>query len=374
MKLPGFVGPFAETRSRTFDAEDTINFYYEPGDAGSPRSRAALYGTPGVRLYSWFPVGESPLRGLFSQDGRAFGVSGTTFGEIPDGGGAVTHTGTVAGTSDPVSFASNGTGGNQVFLTAGGEGYIFNTSTNTLAIISDVDFPANAIQTAYIDGYFLVLKEDSRQFNISALLDGTDWDPLDIYERSEGSDNFVSMVQNQREVWFLGTKTSEVWVDTGDALTPFQPIPGVFLQQGCLAPFSAMRCDNTILWMGQNEQGQASVYRANGYTPERISTFPVEQYLSGSDELESTMAFTFQLRGHLFYGLYVSDLDTTLLYDLGTGQWTKWAWWQVTTATWTPHVTNSACHAFSQILVGDRQSRAVYNLDFAAYDDELAGT
>ncbi len=369
MKLPGFCAAFDTTRSRTFNTEDTINLYVEGGSPGAtPKTRAALYGTPGVAPYAWWEA-QSPTRGLFSQDWRAYGVSGTLFGEIPDGGGLVIHTGTVAGTDEPTSWGSNGTAGFQVFFAAGGKGYVFATDSNTLAEITDGEFPDDVIMMTYFEGYTVALVRNSRQFNISALEDALDWDGLDVYERNIGSDNFLAMVQNHRELWFFGSLTTLVYTNTGDASTPLQPIPGVLIQQGILAPFSAQRLDNAIAWLGQDEDGRGVVYRSNGYSPDRISTHAVEHYLSQSADLSLAEGITFQDQGHLFYALYVPDLDATLTYDASQGTWTKRAWWQPATAEWTPHVMRNAASAFGEILVGDRQSGTVYSLSIDQLED-----
>ena len=83
-------------------------------------------------------------------------------------------------------------------------------------------------------------KTDSRTFAFSDLEDGTVWAALDVNERSEASDNIVAMVRSHREIWLLGSQTSEVWFDQGDPLNPFAPIQGVFVEQGCAAPYSGI--------------------------------------------------------------------------------------------------------------------------------------
>lgn len=372
-RLPGFVGPFDTTRSRTFNDEDTINLYVEGGNAGTPKTKAVLYGTPGAVPYAWFTAAESPTRGLFSQDGRAFGVSGAEFGEILEGGGSVFNAGTVADDTLPVSFSSNGTIGFQITIISGGLGYVFALDANTLTQITDIDFPADVTQTAFFEGYTVVLVGGTRQFNISALGDSLDWDGLDIYERNIGSDNFLAMVQNHRELWFFGTRTSLVYTNTGNASTPLQPIPGVLIQQGILAPWSAKRVDNAIAWLGQDEQGHAVVYLANGYSPSRISTYAVEHYLADSDDLTVAEGITFQIQGHLFYALYVPDLPQTLVYDLSQQTWTKMALWNSTTVEWEPHIMRNGTAAFSTVLVGARQSATVYELSMDAFDDWIVG-
>ncbi len=370
MELPGFVGPSHTLASPLADVERTINFFTERTEPGNGKTPAYLRGTPGLRPS--LSCGDTPLRGIFYQDGRGFAVAGERFVELFENGLVINH-GPVNDDGLPASFASNGSAGEQVLCIAGGLGYIFDLGTNTLSAALGGDFPANVKMCAFMDGYFLVLVANTRRFQISALEDGTSWDALDVAERSEGSDNIVSMIRNHREIWFLGSQTTEVWYDNGDPLFPFAPIQGVFLETGSAAPFCAVRADNTVLWLDRDERGDAIVRRANGYTPERISTYAVERALqSASDQnIDLAVAFAEQTQGHLFYWLYVPELETTWVYDVAEGLWHERALWNATACVWEPHV--AVCHAFGwgKHLVGDRLSDQVYELSLTYYDDQI---
>lgn len=369
MEIPGFVGPSNTLASPLSDVERTVNLFTERTEPGNATTAAYLRGTPGVVPYA--SCGDSPLRALFAQDGRSFAVAGSRFVEINTSTGAVTNYGPVALDSRPASLASNGSAGNQVLIVSGGSGYIFDLGTNVLSAALGADFPADALMCAFMDGYFLVLIRDSRRFQISALEDGTSWDALDVAERSEGSDNIISMIRSHREIWFLGSQTSEVWYDNGDPLFPFAPIQGVFLETGSAAPFSAVRADNTIVWLDRDERGAGVVRKADGYTPTRISTYAVELALETSADLSVAVAFAEQTQGHLFVWLLIPDLDTTWVFDVAEGLWHERALWNPTACVFEPHV--ACCHAFAggRHLVGDRQSDTVYDLTLTAYADEV---
>ena len=94
------------------------------------------------------------------------------------------------------SICSNGTAGSQLFITNGDLGYIFDLSANTLTQIVDPGFPSRARMGEFMDGYFFVLVTETRRFQISALEDGTTWDPLDVAERSEASDDISGIKRN----------------------------------------------------------------------------------------------------------------------------------------------------------------------------------
>jgi hypothetical protein len=44
-----------------------------------------------------------------------------------------------------------------------------------------------------------------------------------------------------REAWLIGTQTTEVWYNAGNAQFSFAELPGVFIEHGCVAPYSIAR-------------------------------------------------------------------------------------------------------------------------------------
>jgi hypothetical protein len=62
-------------------------------------------------------------------------------------------------------------------MLANGLGYIYNFTTNVFSQITDANFPANAEQATYLDGYFIVSNSTMGIF-VSALYDGLTWPAL----------------------------------------------------------------------------------------------------------------------------------------------------------------------------------------------------
>ncbi len=370
MELPGFVGPSHTLTSPLADVERTINLFTERTEPGNAKTPAYLRGTPGIRPY--VATSGDRIRAEFAQDGRSWVVSGTQLVEILADESTVSY-GPLADNGAPASIASNGTAGHQLLIVAGGFGYVFDLLANTLSAALTGDFPANARMVAFMDGYFLVLVFGTRRFQISGLEDGTSWDALDVAERSEGSDDIVTLIRNHREIWLMGTQTSEVWYDTGDSLFPFAPISGVFVETGSAAAFGVTRAENTLVWLDRDERGAGIVRKATGYTPERISTYAVELALSAVLDLSVAQAFAEQTEGHLFYWLYVPGLATTWVYDVTEGLWHERAIWDAVGCRWVPHVACCHCFVYGRHLVGDRQSGQVYHLSPAYLDDRVVG-
>lgn len=369
MRVEGFVGPTNVSRSRTFDAEDTINLFPILRDAAAPKSGGWLSHTPGLTAYLKFDTG--PVRGLFSQDNRLFAVAGAGFYEL-FGNRTALQRGTVRVDANPAQICTNGVAGSQMFMTSGGLGYTYDMETGGFLQITDTDFPFPAIFANYTDGYFVTLKANSTQFQISALLDGDDWNGLDIAQVNESSDNKVALAVVHRNLWLFGTKQTEIWTNIGTLNFPFAPIPGAPMDLGIIAPYSVAVVDNAPFWLGGDARGSGVVYRATGYTTaEKVSTFAVDHYLQSLDRIDDAVGWTYQQGGHIFYCLYLPHADSTLVYDVATGLWHKRAIWDPTDLVWLPHRARCHTFCFGRHFVGDRLSGTVYTYDLDVYEDTV---
>lgn len=369
MILQGFVGPTNRMAGTVQDAEDTYNFCIESTQPGVGKSPKALVGTPCIEPFAEGPD-EIRVNGVFAQNGRSFAVFGEFFCEVSEMA-IVTNYGSVGNDSLPVSMVSNGSAGNQILIISNELGFIFDIITNTLTQITDPDFPAGVGQCEFMDGYFFVLIKNTRRFQISALEDGTSWDALDVAEVSEASDNIVAMKRNHREIWFLGNQTSEVWYDNGDALFPFAPIQGVFVECGCASAFGVTRADNTLFWMGLDERGNGVIWKADGYTPVRVSTYAIETFIEQTAIIEQTSAFAMSTRGHLFVWFFIPDIHGVPVYDAAEGLWHKRSLWDSTTVSWTPNLVNSHMFAFGKHLMGSPSGNWIYEMSWDFYADVL---
>jgi hypothetical protein len=105
-----------------------------------------------------------------------------------------------------------------------------------------------------------------------------------------------------------------------------------------------------------------------GYEYIRLSTHAVENSLVGYD-VSDARAWTFQIEGHEFYVITFPQIDLTWVYDLTTGQWFKWLYWESDTATYHRHRANCGIAFANKNLVGDWQNGKIYSLDFDTFTD-----
>ena len=369
--VPGFRGPTNQLSAQLIDPERTINIFQENTAPGVTRVPQAFVGTPGLR--PWTVLGAAPVRALFQQDRRAWAVGGGNVFEIFNPPSSALRA-SIASDEYLASICSNGTAGNQLLIVSGLHAYVYDLGANTVNGIDTGDLPKPRM-CDFMDGYGIVSQWESRTFQISALEDFSSWDALDVFERSEGSDNIQSLIRKNREVWVLGTKTSEVWYDSGDALTPFQPIQGTFIEHGSAAPFSVQRFGNTLAWLSQAETGQGEVVLANGYQPQQVTSYAIANFiksgaLAADGDLRLAKGWSYQEDGHSFYLLVLPSATASYGFDITMpGLWHERARW--TGSNYIAHVVQTHMAFAGRHLVGDRFSGAIYDQSRSYFNEQI---
>lgn len=392
MKLQGFVGPAYTLKSVNVDGQRCVNLYPELNEMGKGKGDeiAWLKSTPGTEFLK--SIGTGPLRLVYvDPSGRIFVVSknqlfyvtessgvwsSTLVGEDGLSGGAAKVFST---TSGPISAASigisqYGTGISTVFVD-GDQSYAFldpglgGPGTTNFAPYSDIpiqEFP-NASQVISVDGYFIFVN-GTNEFGVSKLNDFS-VDPLSFAAAEGDPDNIVGVIANQRDVWFLNERSTELFVNTGNADFPFERVSGGFIEKGCLASFSIAKIDNYVFWLGRDQFGHGIVYAGHGLSPERISTQAIETAIQGYSDPSSAVAYTYQSGGHSFYVLNFDE--ATWVYDLSTKLWHERAY--LNDGILERH--RAQYHGFVPSLgihiVGDYENNNLYKFNDDYYTDNL---
>ena len=350
--------------ARSVNAADNrmVNLFPELVPEGG-KEPAFLSRCPGLRRIA--TIGSGPIRGLWQTKGIMYVVSGNTFYRV-ETYGRTRYRGVIIGTvtgSGPVSMSDNGT---QIFIACNPDGFIYNTVTEVFAQITDPDFPG-AVTVGYLDGYFVFNEPNSPRVWVTALLDGLSVDPLDFASAEGDPDGLVSLIIDHREAWLFGTNSIEVWYDAGLPDFPLQRIQGAFNEIGCAAPYSVAKLDNGVFWLGSDARGRGIVYRANGYTGQRISTHAVEWQIQQYGNLSDAIGYTYQQDGHAFYVLIFPTAQTTWVYDVATQAWHERAGWS--NGEFVRHRSNCQVVYNDEIIVGDFENGNLYAYDLDDYTD-----
>ena len=346
--------------ARSVNAADSrmVNLFPEIIAEGG-KEPAFLNRAPGLRLLT--TCGTGPVRGMWQFGNYGYVVSGTELYQVTSAWVA-TKIGNVSGTG-PVSMSDNGI---QLFIACNGPSYIYNSNTLAFAQITDIDFPG-AVTVGYLDGYFVFNEPNSQRIWVTSLFDGSSIDPLDFASAEGSPDGLVSLIIDHREAWLFGTNSVEVWYDAGLADFPLTRIQGAFNEIGCAAAYSVAKLDNGLFWLGSDARGKGVVYRANGYTGQRVSTHAVEWHIQQYDNISDALAYTYQQDGHAFYVLVFPSANTTWVYDVATGAWTERA--GLNNGVFTRHRGNCQMAFSNEIAIGDFENGNVYAFDLEVFAD-----
>ena len=361
----GFIGGAYTARSKNFNAETCLNLYPETSAVGSSKSVAALYGTPGLALWATL-AGPGGVRGEFRfNPSTAFVVVGANVYRMTTTG-ASTLIGNVANDLKPVSMASNGI---NVVIASVGQLYVINPATNTVTQIIDVDFQG-AGQVGFIAGYFVWNVPGTGRSQYSDLY-STDIQPLSFFTAEASPDNGVGCIVDHLEYWYFNETTTEVFTITDDPNQPLQRIQGAVIEHGCAAAHSIAKMDNTVYWLGADDNGQGTVWRATGaYEPQRVSTPAIEYAISQTEDLSGAVAWTYQQESHAFYVLTVGD--RTWCYDASVGLWHERAWRDPADGRLHRHRAQMQMAFANKNIVGDWENGNLYVLDLDTHTDNGA--
>jgi hypothetical protein len=346
-----------------------MNVYGEVTESRRGRTVLAAYGTPGLALFGTIAGATGGCRGnglITTNDGRCYAAVGSGLYEVySDGTSALL--GSLNTSSGPVSMAENGT---TLVVVDGSYGYTLTLSTQAFArITSDAFYGADKV--AFLDNYLVFNRPNTQQFYLSNLAAVT-FDALDFATAEGAPDRLLSLIVHNRQLLLLGQTSTEFWFDVGDPLFPLARNPSAFLETGIVAPHSVAKSQDTVVWLDGDERGNGIVWALQGYTPQRVSTFPVEYALGQYSTLSDAIGFCVELSGHTWYCLSFPTANATWVYDMTQGLWFELGYLNPTTGSLERHRMNAHAFAFGKHLLGDYANGNVYVWDFGTYTDNTA--
>jgi hypothetical protein len=317
-------------------------------------------------------VAGNAVRGLYTFQGRTFAVGGNVLELYSDGSSK--NWGNIPLDNNPVTMAGHPSG--KIIICAGGNLWAFDMVTNTITQVAVGMDIFTAVD--YCDGYMVALAASSSttvpvgtKFYISDPTDPTSWNPLDFSGISMYADSALAMLVDHREIWFWGPKRTVVYYDSGNPDFPFEPIPSAFIEQGIIAPWTPVRLDNSVFWLGADERGAIVAWRAQGYLPLRVSTHAVENAWTEYARVDNAIAYSYQDKGHSFWVIYFPTPNTTWVYDTATGQWHERGFWDSAHQQYTAHRSRCHVYSFGKHLVGDWATGIIYQMSTDLLTDDI---
>lgn len=351
-----FLASAYTSRSVPLAGQTCVNLFFEPAPDGAAEM-GMFYGSPGLKLHA--TVGDGPHRGAVTVNGVAYVVSGGSLYKIVSG--VATLVGSVPGTGR-VCLVRNET---QLVVMHSAGWHVLTIASGAYAAVTDA--PTTA-QGCYQDSY-IVYPLENGTYGWTTIGNASSLDALNFASAEGNPDPTIGTLSDHQELWLFGELTTEIYQTGSDPDAPF--VRTAFIEHGCAAKYSPAKADNTVFWLGRDENGRGVVFRADGYAPRRVSNFGLETHIQEDGyTIEQAYGYCYQQAGHTFYVLTFPE--ATWAYDISTDRWTRLAYRNTTSGAMEAHRGASYCFVGGKHLVGDRENGNVYELDLSTYTDHGA--
>lgn len=365
--IPSFVSGGSSSSNEAFDPSNSINLYVEKGSDGAKNSLVLLHAPGKLRICNLSNNGAN-RRLYVTGTGRVFSVCESTVFEILSNGTFVRR-GIIETTSGTVGMSDSEI---QLIIVDGFKGYLLDLATNIITVISNPDFPNGTLQVCFLNQKFICPVPNTGFFRWSAVLDGGSWYAFDEASAEALSDILVACVTVQGQVWALGTRTKEVFYDTGgDAAGNFvfDRVPGSVSDHGCASPFSPQVIGSNLFMVGYENGGSIGVFASSGYDMTKVSDPKRDADIATWTDKDFVSGLYYEQNAHAYYEISSVAGKRTWSYDLKTGLWAQ-------KMSRTPlgeegrDIAQFHVFAFGKNIIGDYRNGRIYELSSQVYTED----
>lgn len=246
--------------------------------------------------------------------------------------------------------------------------YTVNTS-DTVTEITDADMPSTQITPVFFDSYIFIIKASTPQIWNSNVDDPTAWSAIDFTSAEMYPDNLIALARQVNYLVGLGPYSIEFYYDAANATgSPVRRQDTISIKVGLAARESVSQVDKRIIFVGQVQTGDPSVWMIEGLQPHEIGNEYIRRILTNEgSSLANAKSWICTHRGHTLYILNLSS--RTIVYDCEDKFWVDWS------------TNSSSAHAVlpynfgtqganNKILVLHNTDGKIYRLDPAVHTDD----
>lgn len=210
---------------------------------------------------------------------------------------------------------------------ATGKRIIRYTPPLTVSEITVANAPVKATHIAYLDGYLLACDSGAGQtFTWSNLNDALTWGAYNFAAVGGHGDNLLALHVVERQIFLISSNSTEIWEN--DGVSPLSRISGGFIEIGCVAPYSVVRIDDSLIWLSDKRY----MVRAQGRKIEKIST-PYDDDFS-TINITDCYADRLDIFGRTFAVFQFPNAERTIVYEPSTQRWFEWGEWDSQNMKW----------------------------------------
>jgi hypothetical protein len=225
-------------------------------------------------------------------------------------------TGTLLNLGVKVSIVSDGT---YVYFANGGQIVRWNSGISP-AYLTDTDAPLAVTHLVLLDSYLIANKVGSATFYFTTPGDASTWSALDFASAESEPDDVNSLVRFRSEAYLFGRESFEIWEDDGQ--TPFARVNGGSFNVGCIAPYSVVALDNTILWLSNTRQ----FVKFSGGGVENFET-KFDKELSAFTTVADCETSVYYVAGKTLVVFQFPGEGRTIVYNETDDNWGEFGYW-----------------------------------------------
>lgn len=356
------------------NGQRSINWFPEL-EGNNAKAPLTLKPTPGKRLLA--TPGTGPMRSqVIEFQGRAVFVSGsqlvsvdstwteTVLGTLTTGSGwcEIVAGRTYVAVVDGVNFYAHGMAAPFSWGSA-----VFSVVTRSTDANYDEECPTGSSHVRIMNGYFMVNEAGSDAWSISANENPLSWNGADFGSAEVRPDNVAAIETTLRDVYTIGTQTTEVYYQSDNADFPFERYPNGLINVGVRAPNSVATDGNSIFMVGAAEKSGPSIFIVQGFQAQKIADPDLADTIDRMTVIEDAVAYVYTQSDQTFYVLTFPSEDITFAYHLEQGMW---------------HERRSGAsgrdrgqgygYFNGEHVVGDYQSGSLYALDRSVFTENGA--
>jgi hypothetical protein len=363
MKPIPLTGGAYTSRGLIASAQRCVNMYAEANPDGS-ESPWTLLPTPGLTLLATPPV-SGPARAIYvASTGQLFYVIKNKC-YLVSSTWVFTEIGELSSRSGIVNIMDNGS--TAVVVDGTPQGYTIDLTTNVFAAYGDASYLGSDF-VDYVDTFLLFNQPNTKNF-YSSLSNVTTLDSTYIAAKTAYPDKLQSLFVMDRQIWLVGSSTSEVWNNVGGTGFPFSIVPGVFFHKGTCAKYSVFHLGEQSCWLTQDNSGVRQVVVVQDYNMKTISNKAIETEFQNYSRVDDAVAWGYQRFGHTFYVINFPTADKTWAVDIESGEWHEFLW---NDSNGMEHRHRGQVYALYNglQLVGDWENGKLYKLDGDNYTND----
>lgn len=317
------VGRGTRSRFVKHDPQRTVNFYHVFDPEG--KKNAALFPTGGrSQAYVMDSASFARPGGAIAYGNYQFQVFGSSVIRI-DAAGTQTVIGTlgsVFGYVGMISFYSTVAAAPMIVIVDGTNGWTYNITTGSFAMIVDPGFPALPSAIATLDGYVIVSQGNTGIMKVSALGNPTVY-PGTIVMQTFGETVRQLAVLHKR-LFVFGDRVTEVFYNAATPTSIFNADYNLRIEYGCDSQASVAVGYGCIIWLGRPQNGPPKFLMTTGTQPKIISDDGLNRIIANmEDPTDCESIGLYEQSGTTFYECSFTTDKQTWLYNLSAQLFTE---------------------------------------------------